>query len=78
MRLKTLILTYFLSLLSITAFTQNGDFTPYDLFKLDQVAEAVISPDGKYIAYTVNKEKPIEEGKGSDYRNLYSDGKGNW
>ena len=53
-------------------FAQEDDrFTAYDLFRMDLVLEAVISPDGNEVAYTVNVERPFEEGKGPDYRELY-------
>lgn len=59
-----------LGLFSINSFSQSV-FTPHDLFKLKQVNESVLSPDGQHIAYTVNIERPIPEGKGSDFQELH-------
>lgn len=42
-----------------------------DVFKLKFVIESSISPDGKFIAYTVLVPKPISDGAGSDYRELH-------
>ena len=50
---------------------QQKVMSAYDLYRLQQVSEAVISPDGSQVAYTVNVERPFEEGNGSDYRELY-------
>ena len=61
-----------LALLSfcVIAFSQNV-LTSHDLFQLEQVVEAVISPDGNHIAYTVNHDRPFQDGKGLDYRELH-------
>ena len=46
-------------------------FTPHDIFRLQRVSEVAISPTGSHVAYTVNIERPFEEGAGSDYRELH-------
>lgn len=63
-------LTIFVSFLSILSLAQDNVFTSLDLFRMQQVVEAAISPDGEHVAYTVNIEKPLDEGKGNDYREL--------
>lgn len=50
---------------------QTRVFEYSDLLKLRTVAEAAISPDGKYIAYTVNSPRPLTDKAGGDYRELY-------
>lgn len=45
--------------------------TAYDLFKVERVVDAKLSPDGEHIAYLVQRYRPFEEGKGSNYRDLY-------
>ncbi len=46
-------------------------FTIYDYFRLKTVAEFSVSPDGSHIAYTMNINRPIEKGKGKNFRHLY-------
>ncbi|HLF36023.1 MAG TPA: hypothetical protein VI583_17400, partial [Cyclobacteriaceae bacterium] len=70
-RLFPLSLLILLSGITSPAFTQPGPFTIYDYFRLKTVAESTISPDGRMIAYSLNINRPMEEGKGSDYRELY-------
>lgn len=53
-----------------TAIAQDV-FTAHDLFKLTRVVDAKISPNGSHIAYLVQRSRPFEEGKGSNYRDLY-------
>ncbi|MEM7367084.1 MAG: S9 family peptidase [Bacteroidota bacterium] len=54
-----------------TPFCAQSVFSPHALFKLQQVSEAILSPDGEHIAYSLTLERPISEGKGSDYRELH-------
>jgi dipeptidyl aminopeptidase/acylaminoacyl peptidase len=51
--------------------SQGVPFTPHDVFKLKRVAEVATSPSGSHVAYSVNIERPFEDGNGSDYRELY-------
>lgn len=60
-----------IALISNLLTAQDETFTAYDLFRMDQVIDAAISPDGQFVAYSVLKEKPVTEGKGLDYRELY-------
>ncbi len=46
-------------------------FTIYDYLKLKTVGEASLSPDGRQIAFTVISRRPVEEGKGSNYKELF-------
>ncbi len=50
---------------------QNDPFTIYDYFRLKTVVDIAPSPDGKYLAFTVNRNRAMEEGKGNDYRELH-------
>lgn len=54
-----------------TALAAPNVLTSYDLFKIRTVSEAVFSPDGRYIAYTVNVPRPFSDPPGADYRQLY-------
>src|SRR5688500_3103280 len=65
-----LLLTLFLGV-SILLQSQTSVFTNYDLLKMKQVMETSISPDGQWIAYTINSKRPLEETPGSDYRELH-------
>lgn len=55
----------------MTAAVAQDVMTAHDLFKIERVVEARISPDGEHIAYLVQRFRPFEEGKGSNYRDLY-------
>lgn len=50
---------------------EKRSFTIYDYLKLKTVGEASISPDGKQIAFTVISRRPVEDGKGSNYKELF-------
>ena len=56
-----------------------GDvFTARDVFKLESVRATSINPDGKWIAYTVYKDRDVSDEAGAGYSELYlitSDGK---
>lgn len=45
--------------------------TPQNIFEIESVAEAVISPDKKFIAYVVNVPRPFDDRAGADYRELH-------
>ncbi len=49
---------------------QNG-IQPTDLHSIQIVAETAVSPDGKWIAYTLSVPRPLEDGSGSAYRQLW-------
>jgi len=49
----------------------DSPFTLFDYFRLKTVTEVSISPDGNYVAFTLNVDRPVEQGKGNDYRELY-------
>ena len=55
----------------ISLFSMAQGFEPADLFRMEQVVEVAISPDGHFAAYTLNKERPFVEGKGADFRELH-------
>lgn len=52
-------------------YSQNRPITPDDLFKIKNVNEALFSPDGKMIAYTLNVPRPLNEEPGNNYNNLF-------
>lgn len=52
-------------------YSQNRSLTPDDLFKIKNVNEALFSPDGKMIAYTLNVPRPLNEEPGNNYNNLF-------
>jgi hypothetical protein len=51
--LKT-IKIFFIVFFAATAYSQDKVLDSYNLFNLKSVADAEVSPDGKYISYTVN------------------------
>jgi len=46
-------------------------FTPEDVFRVRQVADAVISPDGRWIAYTVSRQREATAKPGGGYTELH-------
>ncbi len=68
--MRTLFVLIALLATSITGWSQET-FTALDLQRVKQVREAAISPDGAYIAYIVETPRPIKDGKGHNYRELY-------
>lgn len=58
-------------ILPILIFAQSKPYTTDLLFKTKSVVEAVISPDGKYAALVVALPRTLEEGPGSDYREIH-------
>ncbi|MCK5453076.1 MAG: PD40 domain-containing protein, partial [Calditrichia bacterium] len=46
-------------------------FKPEDVFKLESCTGAKISPDGKWIAYTVRVQRNVDEKAGRAYNELY-------
>ena len=51
-------------------FCQNG-MQPAHLHSLKIVAETAVSPDGKLVAYTLSVPRPLKDGTGSAYRQLW-------
>jgi dipeptidyl aminopeptidase/acylaminoacyl peptidase len=56
--------------LSVSA-QDKRPFTIYDYLKLKTVGQAVLSPDGHNMAFTINIKRPVEDGKGNNYKELY-------
>ena len=46
-------------------------FNPEDVFKIKACTGAKISPDGKWIAYTVRVQRDVDEKAGRAYNELY-------
>jgi dipeptidyl aminopeptidase/acylaminoacyl peptidase len=65
------VLAYVVLATTVITHSQTRPFEPLDVFKLKRVLEVATSPDGSHVAYTVNIERPFEEGPGSDYRELH-------
>jgi dipeptidyl aminopeptidase/acylaminoacyl peptidase len=59
-----------LILMSAVATSQTDILTTRNLFDIRQVLETAISPDGRYIAYTVFAPRPFTDQAGPDYRDL--------
>lgn len=50
---------------------EKKPFTIYEYLKLKKVVETTLSPDGKQLAFVINVNREMKEGKGEDYRELY-------
>ena len=50
---------------------ETRTFTIYDYLKLKTVGEASISPDGRKIAFSLLSRRPVEDGKGNSYKELF-------
>ncbi len=59
-----------LAVFNSAAFAQNDVLTTRNIFDIRQVLETAISPDGRFIAYTVLAPRPFTEPAGPDYRDL--------
>jgi len=59
-----------LLLAGIQKVTADG-LKPADLQKIKAVEDVAVSPDGKFAAYMLRHPKPVSEGKGTHYRQLY-------
>ena len=46
-------------------------FQPEDVFKVKGCREAVISPDGRWVAYTVSRSRSASDKPGGSYSNLF-------
>lgn len=64
---SVLILILFVSV----AYSQSNVLTSYNIFNLQFVIETSVSPDGKYVAYTVLIPRQFTDDPGTDYRHLY-------
>ncbi len=63
---------YFLLLFFSLSFSQTDTIlTPYNVVKIKSIGEVVLSPDGKFIAYTVIVPRDVQDEPGSAYRELY-------
>lgn len=54
-----------------TTAVQAGVVTPEDVLSLDYATSAAISPDGKWIAYTVSKPRGVDDDAGERYVELH-------
>jgi dipeptidyl aminopeptidase/acylaminoacyl peptidase len=60
----------FILLVSLS-YSQSDVLTSYNIFNLKYVVETSVSPDGKFVAYTVLVPRPFTDEPGTDYRHLY-------
>ncbi len=67
---KSILLAVLVGVITV-AFAQKTTFSSYDLFKIKQVYENSMSPNGKYIAYVVNIPRPFSDEPGGDYKELH-------
>lgn len=65
MKIKPFFFFSLLALFAISAHAQNNTFGVYDLMKLRFVGDAVLSPDGKKVAYTTIERESLKEGASS-------------
>lgn len=67
--------TLMLIALMIVLFAKDQAFgnhlEPRHINDINFVVETAVSPDGEYIAYTLYVNRPIDEGSGSNYRELH-------
>ena len=63
--------TLFLMFWLLPALASEPVMTPYNLLDLKNVSEVAVSPDKRFIAYTVIVPRPFTDGPGSDYRELH-------
>lgn len=65
---KFVALSAFVFFLPFLAMTQSTKRTikPADLFKLDGVGDSQVSPDGKWVAYSVTTIDSKKDSRGSD------------
>ncbi|MBN1447947.1 MAG: S9 family peptidase [Bacteroidetes bacterium] len=61
----------FLLLLPLLPLRAQDVLTERNIFDLRQVIEAEISPDGRFVAYSVLVPRPFTESPGGDYRELH-------
>jgi dipeptidyl aminopeptidase/acylaminoacyl peptidase len=66
-RISTIVV---LVLISLSTFAQDK-FTSQDLFEIKSVGSAVISPDGKYVAYSLYVPRPFTDKPGGNYPQLH-------
>jgi len=65
------IVAFFVLLINISITSQEKVFTSYDLLRMKYVIETSISPDGKYIAYTVHTPRQLSDNPGTHYKYLF-------
>ncbi len=63
--------TLFLMFWLLPALASEPVMTPYNIFDLKNISEVAVSPDKRFIAYTVIVPRPFTDSPGSDYRELH-------
>jgi dipeptidyl aminopeptidase/acylaminoacyl peptidase len=69
--IKHFFLVVVILFINLTAVQSEDLFTARDLLKIKQVREAVLSPDGKYIAYSLSIPRKATDKPGSAYSEFY-------
>ena len=70
--MKRVFFLMFCIMFGAIAYTQEKrSFTIYDYLKLKTVGETSMSPDGEFIAFTIITRRSVEDGKGSNYKELF-------
>ena len=65
------ILIFFLVLFLWQITAQDKVFTTHDIFRIQNVGNASVSPDGNFALYTLSVPRPFSDKAGSDYSNLH-------
>ncbi len=71
LKMKRFILCPLLILFISATLNLKAQITVSNLFDIKHVFEVALSPDGKYIAYTLNVPRPFDHRPGGDYRELH-------
>lgn len=50
---------------------KNRPYTIYDYLKMKTVKDVALSPDGTKVAFSVVSRRPVDEGKGNNYKELF-------
>ena len=70
MRVRILLLLVLVS--NVTVLMAQGNvFTSHDIFKMKNIGEVAISPNGKQIVYTVSTGRPFSDKPGASYKELF-------
>ena len=69
--MRLILISFLILLWTSNAEAQTRTFNAHDVFKMERVIDAALSPDGNYVAYTLHHDRPVSEGKGSDHQDLF-------
>jgi len=66
-----IVCTIFIAILFMGHLVGASVFTPDDVLKIKSISDVAISPDGKWVAYTVSVPREATDKAGSAYKELY-------